>query len=204
MIKNLGMPLGVIAVYSIIAGTVNLLVQPLWGRVIDRLGNKPVLVFNMLGIFFLPLFWLFAGPGFYLPIWIDAFLTGIFWPGFGLATFNLLLISAPEGDRQPYLAVQNVATGLSVFLASLAGGALAKWMGGVHVRFLGLDLVNFHLLFALSSLLRLAILPLALRLPEERAGSVGALLDLMGNKASQAFSESLRSGVMVVRKLKRK
>lgn len=204
MIKNLGMPLGVIAFYSIIAGTVNLLVQPLWGRVIDRLGNKPVLVFNMLGIFFLPLFWLFAGPGFYLPIWIDAFLTGIFWPGFGLATFNLLLISAPEGDRQPYLAVQNVATGLSVFLASLAGGALAKWMGGVHVRFLGLDLVNFHLLFALSSLLRLAILPLALRLPEERAGSVGALLDLMGNKASQAFSESLRSGVMVVRRLRRK
>ena len=204
MIKNLGMPLGVIAVYSIIAGTVNLLAQPLWGRVIDRLGNKPVLVFNMLGIFFLPLFWLFAGPDFYLPIWIDAFLTGIFWPGFGLATFNLLLLSAPEQERQSYLAVQNICTGLSVFLASLAGGALANWLGGAHFRILGLDLVNFQLLFALSSLLRLAILPLALRLPEERAGSVGALLDLLGNKASQAFSESLRSGVMVVRKLGRK
>ncbi len=204
MIKNLGMPLGVIALYSIIAGSVNLLAQPLWGRVIDRLGNKPVLIFTMLGIFFLPLFWLFSGPDFYLPIWIDAFLTGIFWPGFGLATFNLLLITAPEDDRQPYLAVQNVATGLSVFLASLAGGALAKWLDGVHLRFLGQELINFHLLFALSSLLRLAILPLALRLPEERSGSVGALLDLLGNKASQALSESLRSGVMVVKRLGRK
>lgn len=204
MILNLGMPFSVIALYSIIAGSVNLLVQPLWGRVIDRLGNKPVLIFTMLGIFFLPLFWLFAGPGFYLPIWIDAFLTGIFWPGFGLATFNLLLISAPEEDRQSCLAIQNVAAGLSVFLASLAGGALAKWLGGFKVVIMGQTLINFHLLFALSSLLRLAILPMALRLPEERAGSVGALLDLLGNKASQAFSESLRSGYMVVRRLGRK
>lgn len=204
MIKNLRMPLGTIALYSIIAGVVNLIFQPLWGRAIDRLGNKPVLVFNMLGIFFLPLFWLFAGPDFYLPIWIDAFLTGIFWPGFGLATFNLLLLSAPESDRQSYLAVQSVSTGLSVFAASLAGGALAKWLGGVHLAFLGQNLINFHLLFALSSLLRLAMLPIALRLPEEKAGTVGALLDLLGNKASQAFSESLRSGVMVVRKFGRK
>lgn len=188
MIKNLRMPLGIIAVYSIIAGIVNLIFQPLWGRAIDRIGNKPVLVFNMLGIFFLPLFWLFAGPDFYLPIWIDAFLTGIFWPGFGLATFNLLLLTAPERDRQSYLAVQSVCTGLSVFAASLAGGALAKWLGGVHLAFLGQSLVNFHLLFALSSLLRLAMLPLALRLPEDRAGTVGALLDLLGNKASQALS----------------
>ncbi len=204
MIKNLRMPLGVIAVYSIIAGVVNLIFQPLWGRAIDRLGNKPVLVFNMMGIFFLPLFWLFATPDFYLPIWIDAFLTGIFWPGFGLATFNLLLLSAPEKDRQSYLAVQSVCTGLSVFAASLAGGAMAKQLGEVHLAFLGQSLVNFHLLFALSSLLRLAMLLLALRLPEERAETVGALLDLLGNKASQALSENLRSGVMVVRRLRRK
>ncbi len=182
MIKNLRMPLGIIAVYSIIAGVVNLVFQPLWGRAIDRIGNKPVLVFNMLGIFFLPLFWLFAGPDFYLPIWIDAFLTGIFWPVFGLAAFNLLLLSAPESDRQSYLAVQSVCTGLSVFASSLAGGALAKWLGGVHLAFLGQRLVNFHLLFALSSLLRLAMLPVVPRLPEKKAGTVGALLDLLATR----------------------
>jgi MFS family permease len=92
MIKNLHMPFAVIAYYSIIAGILNFAFQPLWGRIIDRLGNKPVMIFNMLGIFSLPLFWLFTTPDFYLPIWIDAFISGLVWPGFALATFNLLLV----------------------------------------------------------------------------------------------------------------
>ena len=204
MIKNLGMPYSVIALYSIIAGILNLLIQPLWGRVIDRIGNRPVLVFNMLGIFFLPLFWLLATPDFYLPIWIDAFLTGIFWPGFGLATFNLLLSTAPEKNRASYLAVQSVATGLSIFAASLLGGLLAQSLSRISFYFLGLRLINFHLLFILSAGLRLALLPLALGLREDRAGTLGTLLDIMGNKASQLFTEGLRSGVMVVKKLSRR
>ena len=204
MIKNLKMPFSVIALYSIIAGALNLLTQPLWGRIIDRVGNKPVLTFNMLGIFFLPLFWLFATPTFYLPIWIDALLTGIFWPGFGLATFNLLLLTAPEQNRTAYLAVQNVATGLAIFLASLAGGIAAKQLSAFHPSLLGLRLVNFQLLFALSSALRLALLPLAFRLREERAQSVGTLLNFVGDKVSQRFSEGLQSGIMVVRRIARR
>jgi len=98
MIKNLHMPFAVIAYYSIIAGILNFAFQPLWGRIIDRLGNKPVMIFNMLGIFSLPLFWLFTTPDFYLPIWIDAFISGLVWPGFALATFNLLLVTAPEDE----------------------------------------------------------------------------------------------------------
>lgn len=204
MIKNLRMPYSVIALYSIIAGSLNLLIQPLWGRVIDRIGNRPVLVFNMLGIFFLPLFWLLATPDFYLPIWIDAFLTGIFWPGFGLATFNLLLGTAPAKNRPSYLAVQSVATGLSIFAASLLGGLLAQSLSHASIPFLGLRLINFHLLFILSAGLRISLLPLALRLKEERAGTLGTLLDIMGDKASQLFTEGLRSGVMVIKRWGRK
>ncbi len=204
MIKNLDMPFSVIAVYSIIAGAMNLLTQPLWGRVIDRLGNKPVLVFNMLGILFLPLFWLFATPSFLLPIWLDSFLTGIFWPGFGLAIFNLILLMAPEKNRTAYLAMQNMSAGLAIFAASMAGGIAAKSLSGLRLSVFGLNLVNFHLLFALTAVLRLSLLPLALRLREERAQSVGAMLNVMGDKASQRFNEYLQAGAMVVRRFGRR
>ncbi|MDO9390151.1 MAG: MFS transporter, partial [bacterium] len=47
MIKNLKMPYSVIALYSIVAGILNLSTQPLWGKIIDKLGNRPVLIFNL-------------------------------------------------------------------------------------------------------------------------------------------------------------
>ncbi|MDI6740220.1 MAG: MFS transporter [Candidatus Edwardsbacteria bacterium] len=203
MIKNLNMPFSVIALYSIIAGILSLSLQPLWGRVIDRAGNRPVLAFNIMGIFLLPLFWLFATPDFYLPIWIDAFLTGLFWPGFGLAAFNLLLVTAPEENRTAYLAVQSVLTGLAVFAASLFGGWIANLLENLIICVFGLTIVNFHLLFVFSSVCRILLLPLAFRLKEEKAQSVTSLLNLVGDKVSQRFSERLESGIMIIRKISR-
>ena len=203
MIKNLKMPYSVIALYSIIAGILNLSTQPLWGRVIDKLGNRPVLIFNLIGIFLLPLFWLFATPSFYLPIWVDAFLTGLFWPGFTLAGFNLLLLTAPEQNRTSYLSVYTMATGFSVFLASLAGGWLANSLHGFAVTLFGQRLINFHLLFAFSSLARIFTLPLALRLTEEKARPVGTLLNLFGDKISQNFMGGWEAGIVLIKKITR-
>jgi hypothetical protein len=117
--------------------------------------------------------------------------------------FNLLLVTAPEQNRTAYFAVQSVATGLAVFVASLAGGWAAAALQHVRINVLGQTLINFHLLFALSAVCRILLLPLALRLKEERAQSVGALLDLVGDKVSQRFSERLTSGVMLIKLIRR-
>ncbi|MRR10840.1 MFS transporter, partial [bacterium] len=174
------------------------------GKVIDRIGTRPVLAFNIMGIFLLPLFWLFATPTFYLPIWVDAFLTGLFWPGFGLATFNLLLATAPEQNRTAYFAVQSVAAGAAVFVASLLGGWAATQLAGFRVVVLGQTLINFHLLFALSSLCRILLLPLAFRLREERAQPEAALLGLVGDKVFQRFNSGLGAGIMTLGKRTRR
>ncbi len=203
MIKNLGMSFSSIAIYSIIAGVLNLITQPLWGKVIDRMGNRPVLVLNILGIFWLPLLWLFATPTRLLPIWIDAALTGLFWPGFTLAGFNLVLASAPRENRTAYLGMQSMAVGLFTFLAALLGGALAKSLDGVRLDVLGLTLLNFHLLFALSSILRIALLPIALGVREDRAQPVGALLGLVGDQVSQRFYQGWQLGGAIIRRIGR-
>ncbi len=201
MIKNLHMSFTLIAVYSIIAGVMNLVTQPLWGKVIDRLGNRPVLAFNLAGVVILPLLWLLTRPDRLWPIWTDATLTGIFWPGFTLASFNLILASAPERDRTAYLGMQTAAVGIATFAASLIGGVIAKRLGSLHVAIAGQTIVNFHVLFISSAVGRMSLLPLALGLREERAQSVTALLDLVGDKVSQRFQEGLQSGVAIIRRI---
>ncbi len=201
MIKNLGMSFSTIAVYSILAGIVSLATQPLWGRVIDRVGNRPVLAFNLIGVFLLPLLWLLASPERLWPIWLDAVLTGIFWPGYSLAGFNLVLATAPEENRSSFLGIQTTAVGLASFLAALAGGWIARLLSDFSLAWWGTQLVNFHVLFAASSLLRIALLPMALRLREARARSVAALVELVGDKASQVAGQAWRAGVATIRRM---
>ncbi|MDM7917492.1 MAG: MFS transporter [Candidatus Eisenbacteria bacterium] len=201
MIKNLRMSFSQIAIYSILAGVMNLVTLPFWGKVIDRVGNRPVLAWNVGAVVTLPLLWLFATPSFLLPIWIDAILTGLFWPGLTLATFNLVLATAPEENRTAYLGMQAAAVGVFTFASSLLGGVLAKALDDFHATVGPTALPNFHLLYILSAVLRLAILPLVFHLREERAQTVAALLDLVGDKVSQRFHEGLQSGVAILRKM---
>jgi MFS family permease len=200
MIKNLHMSFSMIAVYSILAGVLNLLSLPIWGKVIDRVGNRPVLVCCLLGVFFLPLLWLFATPTNLLPIWLDAALTGVFWPGFTLASFNLVLATAPEENRTAYLAVQTMVVGIATFLASLFGGLAARALGDIRLQVLGLSLINFHLIYVVSAVLRISLLPLALQLREQRAQTVRVLLGLVGDQVSQRFTQGWQMGISVVRR----
>jgi MFS family permease len=199
MLKNLNMGYSHIAVYAVIAGVVTLVAQPVWGRVADRVGNRPVVLVNLLGIVILPLFWLFATPEFVLPIWGDAFLTGIFWPGLSLASFNLLLVACPEEARASYIAIFSAFSGVGTFLSALIGGALASVFSGFHLDVFGLSLINFHLLFIITSLGRLsAVIPLR-TIQEPRAERVSVMLEWM----SEALVKRLTLGRdtwMVVRR----
>ncbi len=203
MIRNLGMSFSSIAVYSILAGAVSLSTQPLWGRIIDRAGNRPVLILCLLGVTGLPILWLPATSAHLWPIWTDAAVTGLFWPGFALASFNLVLGTAPDESRTAYLGVHSLLVGVSGFLASLLGGWTADLLAGASVPFLGLTLVNFHLLFAVSAAGRLALLPLALGIREERSRPVRALVGLLGDQVAQRFQTGLQVGVTTIRRIGR-
>lgn len=176
MLRNLHMPMSGIAWYGILAGSVGLISQPLWGRIADRYGNRPVLTFNLVAVVTLPLLWLFATPDFLTPIWIDALLTGLCWPGFNLALFNLVLGTAPAENRQSFLATQGVLVGFAHFASAAAGGLLAQAWTGFSMHIGPLFLLNFHLLFVLSAVARLSLLPLAMGLHEPKASPIRVLI----------------------------
>lgn len=194
MIRNLHMSLSTIAWYGIIAGSFGLFSQPVWGRIVDRYGNRPVLAFNIVVVFTMPLIWLFATPGFLLPVWADAVLTGLCWPGLNLALFNLVLGTAPAENRQSYLAAQGVISGIAHFLAAATGGLLANYWSDFSLVIGRQTLLNFHILFILSAFGRILMLPAALRLHEPRAMTVRALISGLAN-AGYRFNDMILAGI---------
>ncbi len=204
MYRHLGMSVAQVALYSIFSGVCGLASQPLWGRIADRFGHRPVLAFNIVAVSTLPLIWLFATPAFLAPIWIDAMLTGIFWPGLNLATFNLVLGTAPEENRTSYLAVQHLVAGVFLAIAAVIGGLLAHAMGGWTWKAGSQTFVNFHVLYVLSSVGRLALLPVALNLREDHARPFAALVQIAGDRATRLFADGLEAGLTFLRRMGRR
>jgi MFS family permease len=182
MLTNLQMTYSKIAIYSIIAGTTGLVAQIAWGRAIDRFKAKPVLAINYFCAAFLPLFWLFAHKDFLLPIWIDAFLTGIFWSGINLSLFNIVFsLSEDKELKESYFAVFATISGVFSFISALAGGFIAQALVNVKIHVFGLTLINYHFLFAFASCIRLTSLTLLTKVKEKEAYPSIKALQLMGD-----------------------
>jgi MFS family permease len=188
MERDLGMSTAAIGVQ----GTVGLLVgaafAPAWGRAIDRVGLRPVLLANACAIAAIPFLWLFARPGTLLPVWIDCAAVGIFWTGFNLAALNVPLSCAPPRGRATFLGVFGALTGLAMGGACILGGAIASVLGPGPVRVFGLTLAVPQGMFLLSGLLRCAALPLALRMPDPKEKSLVFLVQQMGYAVRQRLN----------------
>jgi MFS family permease len=182
MLTNLKMSYSTVAIYSIVAGSSSFIFQIIWGKAIDRFKAKPVLMINYTLSACLPLFWLFATPNFLLPIWLDSFLTGIFWTGINLSLFNIILsLTEDKKLKEGYFATFASITGIFAFVASLTGGLVAQLLTSVHIHLLGLTFVNYHFLFVFTSLVRLSSGTLLARVEEKKAIPAIKALQLLGD-----------------------
>uniref|UniRef100_A0A7C6AGD5 MFS transporter n=1 Tax=candidate division WOR-3 bacterium TaxID=2052148 RepID=A0A7C6AGD5_UNCW3 len=191
MIKNLKMTYSTIAIYGIIAGIASLVFQLFWGKLIDRVRSKPILTINFVGITFLPIIWLFARQDFILPIWFDAFLSGLFWCGINLSLFNILLSLTEEKElKESYFAVFSTITGICGFLSSLLGGLIAQLLENFRFEFLGQTFVNFHILFIGTSFFRFLSIFLLKKVREKEAYPTFQALQLIGDYAVRRLNEN--------------
>jgi MFS family permease len=174
MIANLRMGFARMAVYTGAIAAVRMLAAPLWGRALDRVGARPVLVACCFGLSFSPVLWLFPRPGLLWPLALDAVLCGVLLAGQALASFSLPLNLSSRGARPFQLAAFAAAGGIATGLASAAGGALAEVLPA-NVGLFGHPLVSAQLLFLAGGLLRLGAAGLALQIVEPGAHPVQAL-----------------------------
>lgn len=181
MITNLKMTFTQISFYASVAALVAVVLNKPWGAMIDRFGCKPVIVFCAFGISFVPLIWLLPRPGHLSILLFEAIYSGALWTGLNLATFTIPIASSPTEKRTIYLAMFSMVTGLAFFISSIIGGWLAETWSALHWQIGFQTIVNYHILFALSSVLRLSAAFLALSLHEPGDPSLPGMIQYMSD-----------------------
>jgi MFS family permease len=171
MIGNLRMGFARMSLYTSCIAALRIVTAPLWGRALDRVGARPVLVACCFGLSLSPAVWLFPREGCLWPLAIDAVLCGVLMAGQSLASFNLPLTLSTRQDRPFHLAAFATAAGAATGLASAAGGALTHVLPA-SMSIAGQTACASQLLFLVGGGLRLCAAMLALRIDEPGARSV--------------------------------
>ncbi len=182
MVTELQMGFTLLAVHGAVIAVIRMMVAPLWGVLIDRLGARPVLAACSFAISIIPFFWLLPTPSRLWPLAIDAMLAGIFWSGHALAAFALPLAVTGRRERPSYVAGVAAISGLAFAAATATGGALATLMPS-SLTVLGMRVHNLQVLFVASGFLRAAAACLCLRVHEPAARGMDAVFTaILGNR----------------------
>lgn len=156
MLDNLSLDISWVTLYNSLTAGANLLMLVLWGKLADRVGNRPILVLVGILVAITPLLWLaidnsFVSIWFWLPL--IHILSGGTWAAIDLCNNNIQMGVAPVRHHAACFAVVAAVSGVSGALGTTVGGLLAQFA----------DYGGLSGLFALSSILRLlALLPLLL------------------------------------------
>jgi MFS family permease len=132
MLKHLGLPLSWVIALSVISQLFNIFFLRIWGRFVDRFGNKAVLSVCS-SLYLLVIFgWLFTAmpERYFLTMPLLAILhifAGIANAGVTLTVGTIGLKLSPRGEATSYLAGASLATNLGAGLGPLCGGFLADF-----------------------------------------------------------------------------
>ncbi len=143
----------VLTIIPIVGG---ILVGSKSGKLVDKLGAKPVLWWGHLFWAMLPGLWLFASPAtamFWLTV--QGIISGTASRAATTAANKLVTRFPAPQDVAVYSAVSSCVASVASGLGCLAGGYLLRVLAGWELRVLGITFIGFHVLFIVSLALRL-------------------------------------------------
>lgn len=124
-LRTLGLGFSGIAFYAVTVAVLRIVTTPLWGRALDRVGGRRVLVLCSFGVALSSLSWVGVSYGLPWLIGLDALVCGLLIGGQELALFTLPLSTAPSDRRPLFAAASLTVTGVAYGLSSVAGGVLS-------------------------------------------------------------------------------
>lgn len=186
LIEQRGYALGTVTSLWVTSQLANALTLYLWGRLSDRLSNKSVLAVALPVYFSCVLALVFVDmlrdPGAQMgALYVIHLVIGVATGGIALATGNLGLKLAPQGEGTVYLAAIGLAAAVAGGVAPVLAGALAqafqaselsaivRWQSPGRWREMALiSFAHWEFLFALSALLGLYVIHALSRIEEGR------------------------------------
>ena len=169
LLDNLNVDISVVTIYHGLGTGANMLMLLLWGKLADRIGNRPLLLLVGVFVAVTPLLWLFVGSdqiSFWVWFPLLHILAGGTWAAIDLCTNNLMMGIAPQRYQSSYFAIAGAVAGITGAMGITVGGFLATLPGAGGL--LGL--------FVLSGLLRMAALVLLVFVQEQRSIPLGQLM----------------------------
>ena len=166
LLDDLSIDVSVVTLYNSIGAGANLLMLVFWGKLADRVGNRPIMLVVGILVALTPLLWLEAGTTpIFLWVWFPLLhiISGGTWAALDLCTNNLLMGVAPLLHQSIYFAIAAAVPGVTGAIGITTGGFLATMthLGGLPG------------VFALSAVLRLAALVPLVFVHEQRSVSLG-------------------------------
>ena len=197
MLTHLKMGFMLVAAYAIVVAALRITSAPVWGRLVDRCGARPVLILCSVGVATGPLIWLFVTPERLWPVLLEAALAGTLWGGHGIALFDLSIGVAPRRGRAFYLAAFAAAGGVGFAVSSIVAGLLATALA-TPLDASGSTWREMHVLFLCSAVGRGGTAMLALRIEEPAARSVRQLARALMSGLARRSTRLLRLGAAEV------
>ncbi|MEH2320447.1 MFS transporter [Nostoc sp.] len=154
MLDTLDLDVSYVTIYNSLQAGATLLMLILWGKLADKIGNRPILICIGILVAATPMLWLGISAN-RLDIWLWLpllhILAGGTWAAIDLCSNNIQLAIAPIKNQSIYFAIAAAVAG--------ASGALGTTIGSFIIQFAQFG--GLLGLFALSSLFRLvALVPL--------------------------------------------
>ena len=144
---------------------------PLIGRVLDRVGSKPILRLSLAVYALLILGWALLASGVIAPslVLIGAlqFVAGIAGPNFNLANVRITMNTMPQMGRSHFFAIFSVISSLMLGLGPLLWGVCLDAIGSHRASWGGLEWNKFSVFYFTLLALNLVTLLLAAALHEQ-------------------------------------
>ncbi|BAZ08435.1 major facilitator transporter [Calothrix sp. NIES-4071] len=172
MLDDLGINISVVTIYNGLGAGANLLMLRVWGKLADKIGNRPLLLLIGILVAVTPVLWILTARN-EISFWVWLpflhLLTGATWAAIDLCTNNMIMGVAPLHHQSSYFGFAGAIAGVTGAIGITVGSFIAKGFGDG-----GLLVV-----FAFSGLLRLvALLPLVY-VQEKRSIAIGQLFKVL-------------------------
>ena len=126
-VQTLGATASIVGITTIVTRISALPAQRFLGRLADQWGSRKLTLVSGFLVPILPFMWLFIhSPWGVIPVNI---LSGVFWAGYNLAVFNLMLEMSPDQERAKYSALYQIAVAGAAAIGAAFGGMVANQWG---------------------------------------------------------------------------
>lgn len=172
---QIGMTVGQVSWLIIIASVGGALSFPGWGRLLDKYGNKPVMIVSLASWQLPNYLWCVITPGNFWILYLLWAFGGVMAAGYVLGSFNLLLKLMPAQAKTAGVSIYLAITSLTAAVAPILGGQFFTWSASA-----GFDAMRtYHLSFLVQPTLCLLGCLILLKIHEPRSATVRDVVGAM-------------------------